>query len=106
MASAVSAMSPATTPNTTFAIEYKLKEPRTRLLWSTATATLVNIEDTGVDNLGVVIDFGHSLFAKENPAEALHLLHARGRLVDIELDDNYREWTTTSPPAPCTSSRP
>jgi len=79
-------------PGTTFAIEYKLKEPRNRLLWSTAAATLVNIEDTGVDNLGVVIDFGHSLFAKENPAEALHLLHSRGRLVDIELDDNYREW--------------
>jgi hypothetical protein len=55
-------------------------------------ATLVNIEDTGVDNLGVVIDLGHSLFAKENPAEALHLLHSHGRLVDIELDDNYREW--------------
>jgi xylose isomerase len=79
-------------PGTTFAIEYKLKEPRNRLLWSTAAATLVNIEDTGVDNLGVVIDFGHSLFAKENPAEALHLLHSHGRLVDIELDDNYREW--------------
>ncbi len=79
-------------PDTTFAIEYKLKEPRTRLLWSTAAATLVNIEDAGVDNLGVVIDFGHSLFAKENPAEALHLLHSHGRLVDIELDDNYREW--------------
>jgi xylose isomerase len=79
-------------PDTTFAIEYKLKEPRTRLLWSTAAATLVNIEDTGVENLGVVIDFGHSLFAKENPAEALHLLHSRGRLADIELDDNYREW--------------
>jgi hypothetical protein len=27
----------------TFAIEYKLKEPRTRLLWSIAAATLVNI---------------------------------------------------------------
>lgn len=79
-------------PDTTFAIEYKLKEPRNRLLWSTAAATLVNIESTGVDNLGVVIDFGHSLFAKENPAEALHLLHSHGRLVDIELDDNYREW--------------
>lgn len=79
-------------PDTTFAIEYKLKEPRNRLLWSTAAATLVNIEDAGVDNLGVVIDFGHSMFAKENPAEVLHLLHSHGRLVDIELDDNYREW--------------
>lgn len=37
-------------------------------------------------------DFRHSLFAKENPAEALHLLHSHRRLVDIELDDNYREW--------------
>jgi xylose isomerase len=79
-------------PDTQFAIEYKLKEPRNRLLWSTAAATLVAIDETGVDNLGVVIDFGHSLFAKENPAEALHLLQSHGRLVDIELDDNYREW--------------
>lgn len=79
-------------PGTTFAIEYKLKEPRNRLLWSTAATTLVNIDHAGVDNLGVVIDFGHSLFAKENPAEALSLVHASGRLVDIELDDNYREW--------------
>jgi xylose isomerase len=73
-------------PGTSFAIEYKLKEPRNRLLWSTAAATVVNIDQAGVDNLGVVIDFGHSLFAKENPAEALHLVHS------IELDDNYREW--------------
>jgi xylose isomerase len=79
-------------PETQFAIEYKLKEPRNRLLWSTAAATLVAIDETGVDNLGVVMDFGHSLFAKENPAEALHLLQSHGRLVDIELDDNYREW--------------
>jgi len=79
-------------PDVQFAIEYKLKEPRNRLLWSTAAASLVNIEDAGVDNLGLVIDFGHSLFAKENPAESLHLLHSHGRLVDIELDDNYREW--------------
>ena len=79
-------------PDTQFAVEYKLKEPRSRLLWSTAASTLVSIDETGADNLGVVIDFGHSLFAKENPAEALHLVHSHGRLVDIELDDNYREW--------------
>ncbi|HWM59757.1 MAG TPA: TIM barrel protein [Pseudonocardia sp.] len=79
-------------PDVQFGIEYKLKEPRNRLFWSTAAATLLAIEDTGADNLGVVVDFGHSLFAKENPAEALTLVHGRGRLVDIELDDNYREW--------------
>jgi len=79
-------------PKTQFAIEYKLKEPRNRLLWSTANASLINIAEVGVDNLGLVIDFGHSLFAKENPAEALSLIHSQGKLVDIELDDNYREW--------------
>ncbi|MDT0317911.1 sugar phosphate isomerase/epimerase family protein [Streptomyces millisiae] len=79
-------------PDVTFAIEYKLKEPRNRLFWSTATASLLAIEQMGVDNVGLVVDFGHSLFAKENPAEALTLAHSMGRLVDIELDDNYREW--------------
>ncbi|WP_198655131.1 sugar phosphate isomerase/epimerase family protein [Streptomyces geranii] len=79
-------------PDVTFAIEYKLKEPRNRLFWSTAAASLLAIEQMGVDNVGLVVDFGHSLFAKENPAEALTLAHSMGRLVDIELDDNYREW--------------
>lgn len=79
-------------PDVQFGIEYKLKEPRTRLFWSTAAATLLALEQARVDNVGIVIDFGHSLFAKENPAEALHLIHSTGRLVDIELCDNYREW--------------
>ena len=79
-------------PEMTFGIEYKLKEPRTRLFWSTATASLLGIERMHVDNVGLVVDFGHSLFAKENPAEALSLAHELGRLVNIELDDNYREW--------------
>lgn len=79
-------------PDMQFGIEYKLKEPRTRLFWSTAAASLLAIDDMGVDNVGLVIDFGHSLFAKENPSEALTLIHARGRLVDVELCDNYREW--------------
>ena len=64
-------------PDMQFAIEYKLKEPRNRLFWSTAATTLLAIEDVGSDNLGVVVDFGHSLFAKENPAEALALVHAQ-----------------------------
>jgi xylose isomerase len=79
-------------PSVQFAIEYKPKEPRNRLFWSTAPVTLLAIEQMGVDNVGVVVDFGHSLFAKENPAEALSLVAASGRLVDVELDDNYREW--------------
>ncbi|HLL65819.1 MAG TPA: sugar phosphate isomerase/epimerase [Micromonosporaceae bacterium] len=79
-------------PGTRFGIEYKLKEPRTRIFWSTATTSLLALDDMGVDNVGLVMDFGHSLFAKENPSDALTLIHERGRLVDVELCDNYREW--------------
>lgn len=79
-------------PEMSFGIEYKMKEPRTRILWSTAAASLLGIDRMRVDNVGLVVDFGHSLFAKENPAEALSLAHEMGRLVDIEMDDNYREW--------------
>lgn len=75
-----------------FAIEYKLKEPRGHMLMSTAATTLLAIQDVGTDNLGIVMDFGHSLFAKEAPAAALQLVHSRGKLVSVELNDNRLEW--------------
>ena len=46
----------------------------------------------GVDNVGVVLDVGHSLFAKETPAEALRLAHRFDRLASVEINDNWREW--------------
>lgn len=79
-------------PEMQFGIEYKLKEPRNRLFWSSAPRTVLALERARLDNVGIVIDFGHSLFAKENPAEMLHLVHDAGRLVDVELCDNYAEW--------------
>jgi xylose isomerase len=75
-----------------FAIEYKLKEPRLHMLLATAATTLLAIDEIGADNLGVVMDFGHSLFAKEAPAAALQMIHRRGRLISIELNDNRLEW--------------
>lgn len=74
------------------AIEYKAKEPRTHLSWSTAARTLLGIAQTGRDDVGIVMDLGHSLFAKEAPADALSLVHEHGRLYTIEVNDNWREW--------------
>ncbi|HEX5781135.1 MAG TPA: sugar phosphate isomerase/epimerase family protein [Solirubrobacteraceae bacterium] len=74
------------------AIEYKAKEPRTHLSWSTAARTLVGIAQTGRDDVGIVMDLGHSLFAKEAPADVLSLVHDQGRLYTIEVNDNWREW--------------
>jgi xylose isomerase len=39
-----------------------------------------------------VYDLGHSLFAKEVPAEVIHMISRRGKLVSVELNDNWREW--------------
>lgn len=81
-----------TDPAMQFAIEYKLKEPRVHMFFSTAARTLLAIEDMGVDNVGIVMDLGHSFFAKEVPADALHLVSRRGKLVSVEVNDNWREW--------------
>jgi xylose isomerase len=82
----------AAAPQMQFAIEYKLKEPRGHMLLSTAATTLLAIDEIGAANLGIVLDFGHSLFAKESPTAALEMVHRRGRLVSVELNDNRLEW--------------
>lgn len=79
-------------PDMQFAIEYKLKEPRTHMTFCNAATTLLAIQDMGVDNVGLVVDLGHSLFAKETPADILQLAHRRGKLVSVEVNDNWREW--------------
>jgi xylose isomerase len=82
----------ASDPEMQFAIEYKLKEPRVHMLFSSAARTLLAIEDMGVDNVGIVLDLGHSFFAKETPADVLQLVSRRGKLVSVEVNDNWREW--------------
>lgn len=82
----------ARAPSVQFAIEYKLKEPRLHMTLSSGAKTLLAIDEIGLANLGVVMDFGHSLFAKESPSEMLQLIHAKGRLVSVELNDNLLEW--------------
>jgi xylose isomerase len=79
-------------PSTQFAIEYKAKEPRTHMFFGSAARTLLAIEDMGVPNVGIVFDLGHSFFAKETPAEVLQLVSRRGKLVSVELNDNWRDW--------------
>jgi xylose isomerase len=82
----------ASDPKMQFAIEYKAKEPRAHLTFSTAARTLLAIEQMKVDNVGVVMDLGHSLLGRETPAEELLLLSRSGRLRSVEVNDNWREW--------------
>src|ERR1700691_1666255 len=79
-------------PETRFAIEYKPREPRVSMFFSSAGKTLLAIQDMGVDNVGILLDFGHSLYGGESPAEAARLIHSRGLLYAIDVNDNFRGW--------------
>jgi xylose isomerase len=79
------------------AIEYKTKEPRIHISFSTAARTLVGIAQMAREDIGIVVDLGHSLFAKETPADALHLVNDHGRLFTVEVNDNWREWDDDMP---------
>ena len=79
-------------PDTKFAIEYKPREPRVSMFFSSAAKTLLAIQDMGVGNVGILLDFGHSLYGGESPAEAARLIHSRGLLYGIDVNDNFRGW--------------
>lgn len=80
-------------PDLRFALEYKMKEPRTHSFQARAADTLLMAQETGLDNVGVCIDVGHALLASENVAESAVLLqHHGGRLFHMHFNDNYRSW--------------
>jgi xylose isomerase len=79
-------------PETKFAIEYKPREPRVSMFFSSAAKTLLAIQDMGVGNVGILLDFGHSMYGGESPAEAARLIHSRGLLYGIDVNDNFRGW--------------
>ena len=70
-------------------IEYKPDEPRAQSLLRDAATTLLAIADAGSPNLGVTMDFAHSLYAGEQPAFAAHLIHRRSKLLGVHLNDAY-----------------
>jgi len=80
-------------PDLKFALEYKMMEPRTHSFHARAADTLLMAQETGLVNVGVCIDVGHSLMAHENVAEAAVMLqHYGNRLFHMHFNDNYRGW--------------
>ncbi len=79
-------------PDLKFAIEYKPREPRVKMLWDSAARTILGIQQTGRDNIGVLLDFGHSLYGGESPADAAQLLIDHGLLYGMDVNDNLRGW--------------
>ena len=74
-------------------IEYKPREPKMRSFMSDAATTMLMINDIGCDNVGVTLDFGHSLMGIENPAEAAAIIKMYGdRLFHCHINDNLGYW--------------
>jgi xylose isomerase len=76
-------------PDCLISIEYKPDEPRARSLLPDAATTLLAIAEVGLPNLGVTIDFAHSLYANEEPALAATLIQRKSRLLGLHLNDGY-----------------
>ncbi|MFD2173151.1 sugar phosphate isomerase/epimerase family protein [Rhodobacter lacus] len=76
-------------PDCLISIEYKPNEPRSFALLPDAATTLLAIDEVGAKNLGVTIDFAHSLYANEQPALAAAHVMRRARLLGLHLNDGY-----------------
>lgn len=79
-------------PSVQVCIEYKWNDPRTRCLLGSAGETLAFCQAVGAENLGVTLDFGHSLQAGERPAQTVAMLSRAGKLYYVHLNDNDRNW--------------
>ncbi len=75
--------------NCMISLEYKPNEPRAFSVLPDAATTLLAISEIGAANLGVTIDFAHSLYADEQPAFAAALVMRHGRLLGLHLNDGY-----------------
>jgi xylose isomerase len=73
-------------------IEFKPSETRGTCYLNNAAKTLLLIKDTGVMELGVTLDFGHSIYGGNNPAEELVLLAESGQPYYIHINDNDAKW--------------
>jgi xylose isomerase len=73
-------------------LEYKLNESRNYVILGDMGRTLYLCEKLGLPNVGVTMDVGHALVAKETPAEMLALAAHAGRLFYVHFNDNGREW--------------
>ena len=76
-------------PDCLVSLEYKPDEPRSRSVLPDAATTLLAVAEVGAANLGVTLDFAHSLYAGETPAFAAAHIMRRSRLLGLHLNDGY-----------------
>jgi xylose isomerase len=73
-------------------IEYKPSETRGKCFIDSAAKTLCLLHEIGLKNMGVTIDFGHSIYGGEQPAEAVALIASSPYRLYIHINDNDGKW--------------
>ena len=79
-------------PDVRLSVEYKQSEPRARVIVPNAGIVLHLCHEIDLDNIGLTVDIGHSLYAGETPAQVLSLAADANRLFLVHINDNYRNW--------------
>jgi len=79
-------------PNIPLFVEYKPSETRGRCFVDSAAKALCLLNDIKVKEMGITLDFGHSTYGNENPAEALVLLAESPYDYYIHINDNDGRW--------------
>ncbi len=73
-------------------VEYKPSETRGRCFVDTAAKTMVLLNQIGNDNMGVTLDFGHSIYGQENPAEVAAMIAESPYKLYVHINDNDARW--------------
>lgn len=73
-------------------IEYKPSETRGKCFIDSAAKTLCLLHEIGLKNMGVTLDFGHSIYGGEQPAEAVALIASSPYRLYIHINDNDGKW--------------
>lgn len=76
-------------PKIKIALEYKPNEPRKRIFNGTIGKALFLVHEVDRPNVGILLDFGHAAYARENPAESVYLAARANRLYHVHVNDNY-----------------
>ena len=73
-------------------VEYKPSETRGKCFVDSAAKALCLLHDIGLANMGVTLDFGHSVYGGEQPAEAVALVAASPHRLYVHINDNDGKW--------------
>lgn len=79
----------ARNPQLRVSVEYKPSDPRRTSLIRSMADSLLAVQDVGLQNFGVTLDFCHVLMAGEQPAAVAAQALSRGKLFGVHLNDGY-----------------